>query len=208
MIVLRVGAATRLPPSSPWTALPLTRTTTALLREAPPWVHRAGGEACVTDLSGPDAGTRCEPLSTRAGEFGPTEPAHFRPGRFGAQAYPHMVEHDLTSAAEYRLSFALPVRPAPGPETQTVRVWDESRLGCRWAITQVEGIRAEGPLPAEEVELFAEGASPGARIVLQRECVAGCDCSLGAGHRRPPCIVEYGESEAWLGAMLSEEGGP
>ena len=73
--------------------------------------------------------------------------------------------------------------------SRDMTIADGSPPQCRWHITRVEGVRADGALPTTHVVLHSDAGAPG-RLVVER--AAGTpSCPTDATARRyPPCVLE------------------
>jgi len=152
----------------------------AVVREIESWLRSEALLACRTPLGAAGASV-CAPARPTAAESGGVARVSFL-----MRSFPEI--HSLDVPPPYVETYEIPLTPAAG-ESRDMTIADGSPPQCRWHITRVEGVRADGALPTTHVVLHSDAGAPG-RLVVER--AAGTpSCPTDATARRyPPCVLE------------------
>ena len=114
---------------------------------------------------------------------------------FAARAFPQIQA--LEMATPYVATYQIPLSPIGG-ESRLLALADRPPPGCQgWRITRVEGVDADGPLPAEQVRLHAHGSARGMVVVEKRFDPIPCGPNAADMHY-PPCVFEMDPNDPLL----------
>jgi hypothetical protein len=147
----------------------------ALLREVDSWMRPYALRACraaVESIDPPACANARPPVIATADRF-----------LFSLRSYPEI--HDVAAVPPpYLATYEIPLQPRVG-ESRDLMLTDVGN----WQITRLEGIRAEGPLPARRVLLHSPDGRPGRLIVARTFATFGPGPS-DLDIRYPPCFFE------------------
>jgi hypothetical protein len=177
-------------PGAPAIVVPLSDDAVAVLRDIDSWMDTDRLIPCRVPTDGRPAA--CADTTTRHMD-------QMTPERFVLSLYSDTGIHGLGVARPYVARYTIPLVPVAG-ETRELRVvpadslHDSATAECGWRITRVDGVDADGPLPARRVRLRSATGTPGSLVVEKPFGTAACLDTGDLDENYPPCIVESSDA--------------